>query len=148
MALSQLWKVELLMNKTMQTGRLTKDPELKLIAGSGTSTCTVTIAVDRKFKKEGQPDVDFIPCVFWGKTAEALVNYQKKGNKIAVEGRIATRNYDKDGTKIYVTEIIVEELEFLDKKDSATSSGNNSSGNNTPNYMDDVTPVDDGDIPF
>ena len=95
------------MNKVTLIGRLTKEPELKYTPGAGTAVLTVTLAVDRRFNKEGQKETDFIPVVIWGKQAESTAQYVSKGKLIAVSGRIQTRNYDhKDGYKVYVTEVV------------------------------------------
>lgn len=102
------------MNKIFITGRLTKDVDLKFSA-SGTAVANLTVAVNKRFKKEGQPTVDFINCVIWGKQAESTANYMSKGSLIGIVGRIETRSYDaKDGSKRYVTEVIADEVEFLD----------------------------------
>ncbi|SHK38871.1 single-strand binding protein [Hathewaya proteolytica DSM 3090] len=131
------------MNKVVLVGRLTKDPELKFTPGAGTAVTTFTIAVNRKFKKEGQPDADFLPVVVWGKAAEATAQYMAKGRQIGICGRIETRSYEaKDGTRRYVTEVIAEEVEFLGSK---TDSG---TVDNTPEYGNDVTPIENEEIPF
>jgi single-strand DNA-binding protein len=145
------------MNKVTLIGRLTKDPELKFTPGTGTAVATFTVAVDRRLpNKDGQREADFIPIVVWGKQAENTANYMSKGKLIAIAGRIQTRSYDaKDGTKRYVTEVVAEEVQFLDKgtgtKGSDNYGGNSESNNkssNTVDYGEDMTPVDDGDIPF
>ena len=145
------------MNKVVLIGRLTKDPELKFTQGSGTAVATFTVAVDRKFSKDGQKEADFIPIVVWGKQAESTANYMSKGKLIGISGRIQTRTYDaKDGTKRYVTEVVAEEVQFLDKGNGTKSgqyNGNNEDSSFKPNntsfdFGDDMTPVDDGDIPF
>lgn len=129
------------MNKVVLIGRLTKDPELKFIPGSGTATCNFTLAVDRRFKKEVQQEADFIPIVVWGKQAENTANYMSKGSLLAVSGRIQTRNYDnKEGKKVYITEVVADEVKFLSNKN------NNQTENE--DYRNVITPVDDGDIPF
>ncbi|GLC30447.1 single-stranded DNA-binding protein [Clostridium omnivorum] len=144
------------MNKVVLIGRLTKDPELKFTPGTGTAVATFTLAVDRKFSKEGQREADFIPVVVWGKPAENTANYVGKGKLVAVSGRIQTRSYDaKDGSKRYVTEVVAEEVQFLEwgnmNGGNRPAAGNNA---NFPSSMDDnifgddMTPVDDGDIPF
>lgn len=131
------------MNKVILIGRLTKDPDLKFIPGSGTATCNFTLAVDRRFKKEGQQEADFIPIVVWGKQAENTANYMSKGGLLAISGRIQTRNYDaKDGTKRYVTEVVADEVQFLEWN------GNNKPSNGEEPVNNLITPVDDGDIPF
>ena len=146
------------MNKVTLIGRLTKDPELKFTPGAGTAVATFTVAVDRRLpNKDGQREADFIPIVVWGKQAENTANYMSKGKLIAIAGRIQTRSYDaKDGTKRYVTEVVAEEVQFLDKGTGAPRSNDNFDGGSegsfrstTPQgYGDDMTPVDDGDIPF
>jgi single-strand DNA-binding protein len=145
------------MNKVTLIGRLTKDPELKFTPGAGTAVATFTVAVDRRLpNKDGQREADFIPIVVWGKPAENTANYMSKGKLIAISGRIQTRSYDaKDGTKRYVTEVVAEEVQFLDRGNGAKSNDNYSSNsegsyksNTAPDYGDDMTPVDDGDIPF
>lgn len=103
------------MNKVVLIGRMTKDPELKFTPGTGTAVATFTIAVNRRFKKEGQPDADFIPVVVWGKQAESTANYMKKGSLLSVAGRIETRSYEaKDGGRRYVTEVVADEVSFLE----------------------------------
>lgn len=134
-------------------GRLTKDPELKFAQGTGTAVCTFTLAVNRRFKKEGYPDADFVQMVVFGKTAEATANYMKKGSQLSISGSIQTRNYDaKDGTKKYVTEVIADEVEFLDSKNKDSNSNQSVNGNNSNtgsnDFGSDITPIEDGDIPF
>lgn len=136
------------MNKVVLIGRLTKDPELKFTPGAGTAVCTFTLAVDRRFKKEGQPSADFVPVVVWGKIAESTANYMSKGKLIGIAGRIETRSYEaKDGGRRYVTEVIADEVQFLDYGGSKDSG----QGNIPSNYFGngDMTPIDDGeDMPF
>ena len=124
------------MNKCHIIGRMTKDPEVRYTQG-GTAVATFTLAVDRRVAKDKPKEADFIPCVVWGKMADGVVkNYCHKGKQVAVEGRIQVRSYDaKDGTKRYVTEVIVNELELLGK-------GDGSGKQNGGNY-----PTDD-EIPF
>ncbi len=114
------------MNKAILVGRLTKDPELKMTENTKREVCQFTIAVNRPYTNEdGERKADFINCVVWDKLAENLAKYQHKGNQIAVEGRIQTRNYDdKDGKKVYVTEIFVSNITFLDSKGSNDSVNN------------------------
>jgi len=145
------------MNKVVLVGRLTKDPELKFAQGTGTAVATFTVAVNRRFKREGQPDADFIPVVTFGKQAEATANYMSKGKLLSVSGNIQTRNYEaKDGTRRYVTEVVADEVDFLEWGDKAAGTSNNQGGNNNASSSgdhdfgsdSDITPVDDGDIPF
>ena len=103
------------MNIVNLIGRLTKDVVLRK-STSGTSIVSFTLAVNRA--KEG---ADFIPCVAYNQTAELMDKYLSKGSQIAVQGRINTRNYDNDaGQKVYVTEVIADRIEFLDKKESSS----------------------------
>ena len=120
------------MNKVILIGRLCADVELRRTQ-SGKAVASYRLAVDRQFKQDGQPEADFLNCVAFGSNGEFAGKYLTKGMKIAVEGRIQTRTYDdKDGKRVYVTEIIVEHHEFCEKK--AESSGGNYGGYNTPAY--------------
>lgn len=104
------------MNKVVLMGRLTKEPEMRATQ-SNTAVCSFSLAVNRRFKQEGQPDADFINVTAWAKTAEFVGKYFTKGQQVGVIGRIQTRNYDdKDGKKIYVTEVVAEEVYFADSK--------------------------------
>lgn len=109
------------MNKAELTGRLTKDPNTKYTSGDN-QMCVArfTLAVNRRIKKEGQQDADFISCVAFGKTGEFVEKYAKKGMKFDVVGRIQTGSYeDKDGKKVYTTDVVVEEIEFGESKGAA-----------------------------
>jgi single-strand DNA-binding protein len=150
------------MNKVVLIGRLTKDPELKYTPGNGTAVTTLSLAVNRRFSRDGQREADFFNVVVWGKQAESTANYMSKGSLMGIHGRIENRSYDaKDGTKRYITEIIAEEVEFLggsgnggSRQNNAGNSNNNFGGNEpsfnqgSMNFDMDMTPVDDGDIPF
>lgn len=118
------------MNKAILIGRLTRDPELRTTP-TGRNVCQFSVAVNRTFTNaNGEREADFINCVVWDKQAENLSKYQKKGNQIAVEGRIQTRNYDdKDGKRVYVTEILATNISFLDAKGTSNGGG---SFNNMP----------------
>lgn len=139
------------MNKWVGIGRLTKDAELKYTPGAGTPVSTFILAVDNYNAKEKKNDADFIPIVLWGKSAENLAQYLIKGTQVAVAGRISTRSYDaKDGTKRYVTEVVADMyggVQLLGGKKTELSVGSNGvfAGQN---FYDDMTPVDDGDMPF
>jgi len=129
------------MNKVVIIGRCVKDPELKFTQGAGTAVTTVTLAVDRQKTKDGKKEADFIPVVIWGKQAESTAQYVGKGKLLGIAGRIQTRSYDhKDGHKVYVTEVVAEEVQFLEW-------GDKPQGNSSSDYSD-MEPVDDGDIPF
>lgn len=109
------------MNKVLLSGRLTKDAEIRN-ADSDKKVARCTLAVNRDFKKEGDgPNADFIGLVAFKNQANFLEKYGKKGTKFIVTGRIQTGSYDKDGTKIYTTDVIVENLEFAESKNSGES---------------------------
>lgn len=112
------------MNKVILMGRLTRDPEIRTSVATNTTTARFTLAVDRQFKKEGeQQTADFINCIAFGKTAEFIERYLHQGTKIAVVGRIQTGSYtNKDGQKIYTTDVVIEECEFAESKNSTGSS--------------------------
>ena len=114
------------MNKAILMGRLTRDPDVRWTQGQD-QTCIArfTLAVDRRFKQEGQQAADFISCVAFGKTAEFAEKYFRQGIKIAVTGRIQTGSYtNRDGQKVYTTDIVVEECEFAEsKKESGDNQG-------------------------
>ena len=115
------------MNKVIEIGRLTKDPEVRYSNGANGSTAVAryTLAVDRKFKQEGQPTADFINCVAFGKLGEFAEKYLHKGVKIAIVGRLQTGSYtNKDGQKVYTTDVVVEEQEFCESKASQQSQNN------------------------
>ncbi|MBS1470611.1 MAG: single-stranded DNA-binding protein [Lachnospiraceae bacterium] len=106
------------MNKTVLMGRLTADPQVRYSQGdNATAVARYTLAVNRKFKKDGEPTADFIPCVVFGRSAEFTEKYFRKGMQVAVSGRIQTGSYtNKDGNKVYTTDVVVEEQEFAESK--------------------------------
>ena len=126
------------MNKAQLIGRVTKDIELRQTQ-SGLSVTKFTIAVNRRKKDDG---ADFINCTAWSKTAEIMEKYVHKGDKIGIVGRIQTGSYEKDGHKVYTTEVVVEELEFLEKKDAANTTEPKTDADGF------VTPDDDFEFPF
>ncbi len=104
------------MNKVILIGRLTADPDMTVVQ-SGTSVCKFSLAVDRRFHKDGQPTADFIRCTAFGKTAEFIDKYFKKGNKMVIEGSIQTGSYtNKENQKVYTTDVVVESVEFVESK--------------------------------
>ena len=132
------------MNKVILIGRLTKDPELRFTAGCGMAVSRFTVAVNRQFKKD---ETDFINCVAFGKTAETISQYLTKGRQIAVTGSIRTGSYDaQDGTKRYTTDVAVESFEFIGSNGQSNTQGNSS--DDAFGAYDDITPVDDVDMPF
>lgn len=120
-----------MMNRVNLVGRLTADPTLRYTP-NGVAVATFTLAVTRRFANaENVREADFINCVAWKKTAENVANYLKKGSKVAVDGRLQTRNYEgQDGRKVYVTEVVAEFVDFLD---SPNSNNNNGNGNGNTN---------------
>lgn len=108
------------MNKVILIGRLTREPEVRYSQGENASAVArYTLAVDRRFKREGDATADFISCVCFGKLAEFAEKYLHQGVKIAVTGRIQTGSYtNKDGVKVYTTDVVVEEQEFAESKKS------------------------------
>lgn len=136
------------MNKWMGIGRLVADPEIRQTT-SGSMIASYRIAVDRQFKSEGQPEADFLPCVVFGKGAEFVKNYLRKGTKMAVEGRIQTRSYDdKDGKKVYITEIIVEHQEFCESKKASAGASVDVNPGNTYSAANVAVANDDDEWPF
>lgn len=105
------------MNCVNLIGRLTKDPDIKYTQTNNTAIANFTLAVNRRFTKEGQPTADFINIVAWGKTGEFCSKYFQKGMQVAIQGRIQTRNWEDDqGQKHYATEVIAEQCFFADSK--------------------------------
>ena len=119
------------MNKFIGMGRLTRDPEVRYSQGEkSTAIALFSVAVNRKFKREGEPEADFFNCTAFGKQAEFVEKYLKQGTKILLSGRVQNNNYTtKEGQKVYSVQIMVEEIEFAESK--AASEG---SGTNTPSF--------------
>ena len=106
------------MNKAILVGRLTRDPEVRYSQGdNATAVARYTLAVDRRFRRDGEPTADFIPCVVFGRSAEFAEKYFHQGMRVSISGRIQTGSYtNKDGVKVYTTEVIVEEQEFAESR--------------------------------
>ena len=106
------------MNKVVLVGRLTRDPEVRYSQGdNATAVARYTLAVDRRFRRDGEPTADFIPCVIFGRSAEFAEKYFHQGMRVSISGRIQTGSYtNKDGVKVYTTEVIVEEQEFAESR--------------------------------
>ena len=130
------------MNKVILIGRLTRDPELRHTP-QGTAVCQITVAVNRRGAQPGQQDADFINVSVWGVQAENVARYMAKGRQVAVEGRIQTRNYDdKDGKKVYVTEVIATNVQFFDSKGANSDSAiSNTQPSNSFNF--NQSPIQD-----
>ena len=120
------------MNKVILMGRLTRDPDIRYTQGDN-SMCIAryTLAVDRRYKQNSEQDADFIPCVAFGKSGEFVEKHFRKGIKIGVVGRIQTGSYtNKDGVKVYTTEVVAEDQEFVESKNA--SGGGQTGGNSQP----------------
>lgn len=124
------------MNKVIEMGRLTREPEVSS-SNSGTTFARFSIAVDRRFKKEGEPDADFFNCTAFGKTAEFVERYLKKGTKVLVTGRLQNNNYtNKEGQKVYDVRIMVEEIEIAESKKDNNQSTQDTQGTDFLNVPD------------
>ena len=130
------------MNKVILLGRLTKNPELKTTA-SGVSVVSFTVAVNRRYAKEGQQTADFINCVAWRSTAEFISKYFTKGRMICVVGNLQTGKYEKDGQTHYTTDVVIDEAYFAESK---YNSNNNNSTNSSED--DDILNSDSGFLPI
>lgn len=143
------------LNQVTLVGRLTKDIELKY-TNNGTAVTRFTLAVNRNYKnKQGEYDADFIVCQAWSKTAEFLSNHGSKGGRLGVVGRIQTRNYeDQNGNRVYVTEVVTDQVDMIDWADDKKTNGNkeanrhNSQPNTDDPFQNDTIDIDDNDLPF
>ena len=146
------------MNKVILVGRLARDPELRTTT-TGKSVCNISVAVDRRFKQDGQPTADFFNVTAWGRQGEVIDQYLGKGNQIALSGRLQSRSYDgQDGVKRYVTEVILEELTFVggNKEKSVNENGQGNQGGKRQETQQQVEAFDDDfyllpdddDLPF
>lgn len=142
------------MNKVILMGRLTRDPEVRYSQGeNGSAVARFSLAVDRRFKRAGDAEADFFNCTAFGRQAEFVERYLKRGTKMVVTGRIQNNNYtNRDGQKVYSVQIIVEELEFAESK--AASASNNDAGpapTPAPEVGDGFMNIPDGideELPF
>lgn len=142
------------MNRVILCGRLTRDPEIRYsqtVSGS-MAVARYTLAVDRAFKKDGEPTADFISCIAFGKNGEFAEKYLHQGTKIIVEGRWQTGNYtNKDGQKVYTNDCVVERHEFAESKNSNSNSGNGNSPRPMPaddNSFMNIPDELDEELPF
>ena len=138
-------------NNVVLVGRLTKDVELRYTQ-SGMAVAKFILAVNRQFKKEGQPDADFITCTAFGKTAENLANFMRKGSQIGVVGNIQTGSYDdKDGKRVYTTDVICNNIQFLESR-REQQGGQSQYQAPQPQYQAPKQqyqqPMNDEDLPF
>lgn len=140
------------MNKVVLVGRLTRDPEVRYSQGNNaTAVARYTVAVDRRFKRDGEPTADFIPCVVFGRSAEFAEKYFRQGMRVSISGRIQTGSYtNKDGVKVYTTEVIVEEQEFAESR-AANQQNQQSAGSGSIPASDGFMSIPDGmdeELPF
>ena len=135
------------MNKVILMGRLTKNPEIKYTGkDNDMAVARYTLAVNRRYKRDGEQEADFISCVTFGKSAEFAQKYLYKGMRIVIDGRISTGSYkDKDGKTIYTTDVIVEEHEFAQNKDSGAGVD---SSETSKTDKDGFMEASEGEIPF
>ena len=132
------------MNKVVLVGRLTRDPEVRYSQGdNATAVARYTLAVDRRFRRDGEPTADFIPCVIFGRSAEFAEKYFHQGMRVSISGRIQTGSYtNKDGVKVYTTEVIVEEQEFAESKNA----GGNNGGYSAPQHSNPAPSANTSDL--
>ena len=139
------------MNKVILLGNLTRDPEIRYSQGEkSTAVARFSLAVDRKFKQEGQPTADFINCLAFGKRAEFLEKYCKKGTKLVVEGSWQTGNYiNKDNQKVYTNDCLIENCEFAESKNASSENNQNPAPSNASSdgFMNIPDGIDE-ELPF
>lgn len=141
------------MNKVILIGRFVRDPEVRYTSNDKCCS-TFNIAVDRKYKQEGQPEADFPRVIAWGKTAEFIEKYFRQGMKIVIEGRIQTGSYkNKDGNTVYSTDIVADSVEFVESKSAASNSNNSKPAESKPKIDEDgwmsiPDDVNDEGLPF
>lgn len=137
------------MNKVSLIGRLTKDIELRYTANTQKAMAKFTLAVNRLKREDG---ADFINCIAWGKTAEIMEKYVKKGHLIGITGRIHTGSYEKDGHKVYTTDVMVEGMEFLERREKESNPAPKPTPEPTPEPVEEEIPEGfeylEDDIPF
>ena len=142
-----------MINNVTLVGRLTKDPDLRYTS-SGKGVAGFTLAVNRRFTNQaGQREADYIQCVIWGKSAETLANYAKKGSLIGIVGRLQSRSYENnEKQRVYVTEVVVETFQFLEAKTAneqrQNSQNNQQNDNSDPNFEGSTIDISDDDLPF
>lgn len=136
------------MNKIILIGRLTRNPEMRYSENSNTAIARYTLAVNRPFKQDGGQEADFLPCVAFNKTAEFAEKYLAKGIRVCVEGRIQTGSYtNREGQKVYTTEIAVERQEFLEKRASNNQPDIDAAANSEDGYLNIPDGIDE-ELPF
>jgi single-strand DNA-binding protein len=150
-----------MMNRVVLVGRLVRDPNELRRSANNNAVISFTIAVDNRFTKQEDRKADYVPCVAWSKTAEIVSQYAKKGALVGVEGRLQSRNYEKEGQKIFVLELLVDNIQFLETKAVAeqrraaeasapSAPRNTASKQATPQVEEDSSQINlnDDDLPF
>ena len=142
------------MNKVILMGRLTRDPEVRYSQGqNSTAIAKFSLAVDRRFRRDGQPEADFFNCTCFGKQAEFVEKYLQKGTKVVASGRVENDNYEKDGVKHYNVQIMVEEIEFAESKNAQGQAAGDNTGRSAgpapagDGFMNIPTGIDE-ELPF
>ena len=136
------------MNRAILMGRLTRDPEVRYTA-SNMCCASFSVAIDRRFKQDGQPTADFPRVIAWAKTAEFIEKYFSQGMKIALEGRIQTGSYkNKDGNTVYTTDIIAEAVEFVESKGGSKSQNSEPPKPDDDGFMSVPDGMEDEGLPF
>ena len=136
------------MNKVILMGRLTRDPEIRYGGANNTAVARYTLAVDRRFKRDGEATADFINCIAFGKLGEFAEKYFRQGMRVSVSGRIQTGSYtNKDGQKVYTTDVVVEEQEFAESKNASQQTASSKSNMDSDGFMNVPDGIDE-EIPF
>jgi single-strand DNA-binding protein len=138
-----------MINRVVLTGRLVNDVDLRYTS-SGVAVGSFVLAVNRTFKTDSQPDADFINCVVWRKPSENMANFTRKGSLVGVEGRIQTRNYEgQDGKKVYITEVVADQVIFLEPKNSGSTGKEEKKSNDDPfGNSSETIEIKSEDLPF
>lgn len=148
-----------MINRTVLVGRITKDPEIRYTQ-SGTAVANFTMAVNRQFTNaNGEREADFISCIVWRKAAENFCNFTHKGSLVGIDGRIQTSSYEKEGQRVYATQVVVDSFSLLEPKQQSQQRGqqsnasdalHNNFGQPTNNYSQNNNDfgIDDNDLPF
>ncbi len=139
-----------MINRVVLVGRMVKDVDLRY-TGSGKAVGNVTLACERPFKTNGEKETDFPNCTIWGKAAENLATYMKKGSMIGIDGRLQTRSFDNsEGKRQFVTEVVADSVQFLESKGDNQQNNQQSNGqqNQQPQTEGDPIDISDDDLPF
>ncbi|MDD3243861.1 MAG: single-stranded DNA-binding protein [Eubacteriales bacterium] len=137
------------MNKCVLIGNLTKDPDLRTLPNTGVSVCNFTVAVSRRFKNQnGEREADFIPVVVWRTQAEHCAKYLRKGSQVAVAGSIQTRSYEVEGNRRYITEVVADEVKFLNRVNGSGESDGGYTPSAEPSGFGKSMQEIDEDLPF